>query len=1031
MAFTRCSFFLRVTSLFVLGISLGTRWQAYAQPSASYRTGFVHTHGAALFFYFVPNSDPSAALIVHVGGGFACSSLASAFFEGGPYLINGDSVPVQNAFALSQKYAVLYLEQNVEDGFSYVADSTYTDPASANDEALFLSGAISSWLAQNPSEASRPLYLYVSFLTVRALPAMLANLQKSVEGIIVSAGVSDMVELVDATLRFYRYMSLVEYWQLGPFVELQNALKANVTAGNWAGSLNIYLTLWKNLDDVTGGINHGDARMFDEYNLDAINRYVLPMAKTWGVPSGVTFKTCRAGTHLKVKAYHFQPPSMTLLQQLPPVKVLLVNGRWSSAIPSEMNEYVFSSDAIKQIARAFWKDTTTQDLVAYVKQSSHIGSLNLFKSVIMHGSGRWVAHDMPKQFMELVQSFVGSGSGKSLLHIEEHVVHRPSSFKERMWPVKTSPLKTAPLKTASLKTSSLKTSFLRTSSLSEANHHTTGSSLREPQTRVEGPLRTLIDLPDNDQSGNEAALCVPTMPGTAVPPTIASPCAAVSGYMTVPSSLSTLDLVNLAFIFFEAESGDKTSPIVIWLQGGPGCSSMYGLFTECGPYTIRSDDTLEKNPYRWNKQFGTMFIDQPVGTGMSIASNNNTRAYYDIDAAHGPYYVFRSEQGADDFFNSLVQFFKKFPNWSKRPIYLAGESYAGKYTPLYALRIIQGNQDLLSRCAPNDPSCFQINLQGIVVCNPWTAPIFQLGNFSAFALSMGLIDKATFEKAQPREKVVQEYLLRTQLSEAANEDNSNVEGLVYQFSGAIDAYNIQLGASEGEDPPQLGRYLNDPEVQLRLHWTHLNWQGCNNPPYYALEEDVMRSANYAFSTLLTTPGFRVLIYSGNTDSVCPSPLTSQFIDQINWVDIDQFRKAPRKVWNVDGKPVGYWQEYGPLARAVVHGAGHMVPAHRPVAALDLVQHFVLRSPISLVKPPTFYANDELPVQDPVPSVSNRGGISPGLATGLCILALCIGALIGVGGMFLWVKARGFSLKQSKSTTEKDGKYAMVELVDEI
>jgi vitellogenic carboxypeptidase-like protein len=60
--------------------------------------------------------------------------------------------------------------------------------------------------------------------------------------------------------------------------------------------------------------------------------------------------------------------------------------------------------------------------------------------------------------------------------------------------------------------------------------------------------------------------------------------------------------------------------LAVWmLQGGPGCSSLFGTFYLNGPYQLQTDMTLRDNPGKWNRQYGLLFLDQPIGTGFSIA----------------------------------------------------------------------------------------------------------------------------------------------------------------------------------------------------------------------------------------------------------------------------------------------------------------------------------------------------------------------------------------------------------------------------
>ena len=58
-------------------------------------------------------------------------------------------------------------------------------------------------------------------------------------------------------------------------------------------------------------------------------------------------------------------------------------------------------------------------------------------------------------------------------------------------------------------------------------------------------------------------------------------------------------------------------PIILWLQGGPGCSSLFGMLYINGPYFVNSDLTLRENPGSWSRLYGMLFIEQPLGVGYS------------------------------------------------------------------------------------------------------------------------------------------------------------------------------------------------------------------------------------------------------------------------------------------------------------------------------------------------------------------------------------------------------------------------------
>ena len=80
---------------------------------------------------------------------------------------------------------------------------------------------------------------------------------------------------------------------------------------------------------------------------------------------------------------------------------------------------------------------------------------------------------------------------------------------------------------------------------------------------------------------------------------------------------------NLFFWFFPAQSRASEAPLILWLQGGPGWPTMYGIFKEHGPFLIGWDEftgkpMLLKNIYSWNINHNMLYIDNPVGTGFSF-----------------------------------------------------------------------------------------------------------------------------------------------------------------------------------------------------------------------------------------------------------------------------------------------------------------------------------------------------------------------------------------------------------------------------
>jgi cathepsin A (carboxypeptidase C) len=68
---------------------------------------------------------------------------------------------------------------------------------------------------------------------------------------------------------------------------------------------------------------------------------------------------------------------------------------------------------------------------------------------------------------------------------------------------------------------------------------------------------------------------------------------------------------------FSSRNDISTDPLVIWLTGGPGCSSEVAIFAENGPFSVKDDLTLLRNEHSWNNNANMLYVDQPLGTGYS------------------------------------------------------------------------------------------------------------------------------------------------------------------------------------------------------------------------------------------------------------------------------------------------------------------------------------------------------------------------------------------------------------------------------
>lgn len=146
----------------------------------------------------------------------------------------------------------------------------------------------------------------------------------------------------------------------------------------------------------------------------------------------------------------------------------------------------------------------------------------------------------------------------------------------------------------------------------------------------------------------------------------------------IPVNRPGHDNDTLFFWAFEKENGSlttngSTDPWLVWLQGGPGSSSMAGLLLENGPLRVQDDLSLRANNFSWNTLVDTFWVDNPVGVGFATADATG--------------YVLDDDQMGSDFVQFLSNLVKVFPSLATRPLIIAGESYAGRWIP-YATKTI-------------------------------------------------------------------------------------------------------------------------------------------------------------------------------------------------------------------------------------------------------------------------------------------------------------------------------------------------------
>ncbi|XP_074285230.1 serine carboxypeptidase-like 27 [Silene latifolia] len=400
-----------------------------------------------------------------------------------------------------------------------------------------------------------------------------------------------------------------------------------------------------------------------------------------------------------------------------------------------------------------------------------------------------------------------------------------------------------------------------------------------------------------------------------------------SGYVTVNKSAGRA----LFYWLTESPSNSDKNPLVLWLNGGPGCSSVaYGAAEEIGPFHINNDGkTLYLNPYSWNKVANLLFLESPAGVGFSYSNTSSDLL------------TVGDSRTAEDSYKFLVSWFNRFPQYKYRELYIAGESYAGHYVPQLSQLIYRRNKGIANPV---------INFKGFMVGNAVTDDYHDyIGTFE-YWWTHALISDSTYKSL--RDSCLSGSSQHPSITCSKALDASEIE------FGNIDPYSIytrpcnSTGSmrrrlrgrypwmSRAYDPcteRYSSEYFNLPEVQEAMHANITKvaypWSTCSDivGSYWA---DSPLSMLPIYKELIEA-GLRIWVFSGDTDAVVPVTATRYSIDALKLPTVSNWYP-----WYDKGRVGGWSQVYKGLTFVTVTGAGHEVPLHRPRQAFILFNHFL-------------------------------------------------------------------------------------------
>eukprot|EP00887_Chlorella_sp_A99_P007394 scaffold2.g7394.t1 len=419
-----------------------------------------------------------------------------------------------------------------------------------------------------------------------------------------------------------------------------------------------------------------------------------------------------------------------------------------------------------------------------------------------------------------------------------------------------------------------------------------------------------------------------------------------SGYVTLNEQTGK----SFFYAFVEALEEADAKPLLLWLNGGPGCSSIGGgLFSEIGPLFPTLEGRLAHNAFTWARSANLLFVDSPAFTGWSYSNDSADLRMGDVSLAL-------------DHTEFLLRWVRRFPSYRNRELWLAGESFSGHYIPHLAAQMLRLD------------SGQRLNLQGFLLGNPLTDGEVDNRASVEYWWAHGMIsreakegldancDYATFVSPATRREGLPASLRpavpRTAARSLAGTTDKKRQQLCTEFTNMAEAdmagineYDVhedvcQLTAPPGDESPQPARargatpggfgqehsggdgcatcdpciglaveaYLNQPEVQAALHanvsgMLSYRWTLCTSRVQYD-EHDLYASMLPLWRETLLGSGLRLLVYSGDLDSILPTAGTRKWVEGLK-LPVERpwrmWRSATGQVggWTVDYRGVSY------------------------------------------------------------------------------------------------------------------------------
>ncbi|VAH75490.1 unnamed protein product [Triticum turgidum subsp. durum] len=409
-----------------------------------------------------------------------------------------------------------------------------------------------------------------------------------------------------------------------------------------------------------------------------------------------------------------------------------------------------------------------------------------------------------------------------------------------------------------------------------------------------------------------------------------------AGYITVDESNGR----SLFYYLVLSERDPAIDPVVLWLNGGPGCSSFDGFVYENGPFNFERGSTpgglpkLQLNPYSWSKVSSMMYLDSPAGVGMSYSLNKSDYKTGDLKTAADAH-IF------------LLKWFELYPEFQLNPFYISGESYAGIYIPTLADEVVKGIQMALKP---------RINLKDVsAACHgTFWGKVNDVCQENIDRVRWELKDLNTYNILAPcyhHPEVQETAFVNSSLPSSFRKLGETERPFPVRKRMAGLSWPLGLPVSSGHVTlwPELGGrslpctsdelatiWLDDEDVRAAIHAKAKSLIGSWELNTARIDYTHDTGSMVEYHKKFTAMGYRVLIYSGDHDLCIPFTGTEAWVRSLGYRVVDSWRP-----WHFGGQVAGYTQGYDHnLTFLTIKGSGHTVPEYKPKESLAFYTHWL-------------------------------------------------------------------------------------------